>query len=90
MNKTLTFEELVDLVYSSPAASTVSGIALNEALKKDIWFKEEYEMTREIKDLMDAMEFSPSEKTLKNILDFASSSRKKNEKLDKYFKVVVN
>ncbi len=90
MNKTLTFEELVDLVYGTPAVSTVSGVALNDALKKDIWFKEEYEMTREIKDLMDAMEFSPSEKTLKNILDFASSSRKKNAKLDKYFKAVVN
>jgi len=90
MNKTLTFEELVDLVYGSPAVSTVSGVALNDALKKDIWFREEYEMTREIKDLMDAMEFSPSEKTLKNILDFASSSRKKNARLDKYFKAVVN
>lgn len=90
MNKTLTFEELVDLVYSTPAANTVSGIALDEALKKDIRFSEEYEMTREIKNLMDAMDYSPSEKTLQNILDFAKSARKKNEKLDTYFKVVVN
>ena len=90
MNKTLTFEELVDLVYSNPVAATISGLALDEALRKDVWFREEYQMTREIKSLMDAMEFSPSEKTLQNILNFASSARKKNEKLDRYFKVLVN
>lgn len=90
MNKTLTFEQLIDLVYSNPPATTVAGLALNKALQKDVWFREEYEMTREIKSLMDAMEFSPSEKTLKNILDFASAARKKNEKLDRFFKEVVN
>jgi len=90
MNRTLTFEEIVDLVYDSPDTTRVSGIALAEALRKDIRFSEEYEMTKEIKNLMDAMEFSPSEKTLKNILDFSKAARKKNQKLDRYFKETVN
>jgi hypothetical protein len=88
--KMLTFEELTELVYAHPDKTSTEVIALNKALEKEIWFSEEYEMTRELQSLIDAMEFLPNEKTLLNILNFASLARKRNEKVDKYFKVAVN
>lgn len=86
----LTFEELTELVCANPNKTSTEAIALNKALEKEIWFSEEYEMTRELQSLIDAMEFLPNEKTLLNILNFASLARKRNEKVDKYFKVAQN
>jgi polyribonucleotide nucleotidyltransferase len=86
----LTFEELTEFVYANPDKSSTEAIALIKALEKEIWFSEEYEMTRELQSLIDAMEFLPNEKTLLNILNFASLARKRNEKVDKYLKVAQN
>ncbi len=86
----LTFEELTELVYAHPDKTSTGAFALNKALEKEIWFSEEYEMTRELQSLIDAMEFLPNEKTLLNILNFASLARKRNEKVDKYLKVAQN
>jgi len=86
----ISFEELVELIDRYPDKTSLEVVALNRALEKDIWFSEEYEMTRELKNLMDAMEYQPSEKTLQNILDFSSYTRRKSEKLNRYLKVIVN
>ena len=86
----LTFEELTELVYANPDNKSTEAIALKKALEKEIWFSEEYEMARELQSLIDAMEFLPNEKTLLNILNFASLARKRNEKVDKYLKVAQN
>jgi hypothetical protein len=86
----LSFEELIECVNSNPDKSSTEAIALNHALQKEIWFSEEYEMTRELQSLIDAMEFLPNEKTLLNILNFANLASKRNEKVDKYFKVSLN
>ena len=86
----LTFEELTELVYAHPDKTSTGAFALNKALEKEILFSEEYEMTRELQSLIEAMEFLPNEKTLLNILNFASSTRKRNEKVDKYLKVAQN
>lgn len=86
----LTFEELTELISANPDKTSIEAVALKKALEKEIWFSEEYEMTRELQSLIDAMEFLPNEKTLLNILNFASLARKRNEKVDKYLKVAQN
>ncbi len=86
----LTFEEVTELVYENPDNTSTAAVALNKSLEKEIWFSEEYEMTRELQSLIAAMEFLPNEKTLLNILNFASLARKRNEKVDKYLKVALN
>lgn len=86
----LTFEELTELVYANPDKTSTETVALNKALEKEISFSEEYEMTRELQSLIEAMEFLPNEKTLLNILNFANLTRNRNEKVDKYLKVSLN
>ena len=86
----LTFEEVTEFVYENPDKASTAVLALNKALEKEIWFSEEYEMKRELQSLIDAMEFLPNEKTLLNILSFASLARKRNAKVDKYLRIALN
>lgn len=88
MNKTLTFSDLIYLAYDNP--NYIADDELRHAIEDDIYMRKELEMIEDAQELLDGIDFEPSETSVENILNYSKALVVKKSKFVGRVKMMLN
>lgn len=88
MNKTLTFSDLIYLAYDNP--NYIADDELRHAIEDDIYMRKELEMIEDAQELLEGIEFEPSETSVNNILNYSKSLVVKKSRFVGRIKLTLN